>query len=387
MVGITKLLCGISQWGDALRYGGKDSRESLAERRPIVVWNSTRRCNLRCAHCYIDAETGPQSGELSTAEATTLIDDLAAFGAPVFLFSGGEPLLRKDLLELGAYVVSKGMRAVISSNGVLIDAAAAKGIKAAGFSYVGISLDGMEEKNDRFRGKRGAFQEALEGMRNCRAAGVKVGLRFTINKHNIADLPAVLNLLEEEKIPRACFYHLVYAGRGSKMRDEDLSLAESRQAVDLICDKAVDFYKRNLDIEILTVDNHCDGVYLLQKLRREDPERALKVEELLRRNGGNLSGVGIASIDPLGNVHADQFWQHYSFGNVRERPFSEIWLDTSDPIMAGLKNRKPLLKGRCGACKFLDLCNGNLRIRAEAVYGDIWAPDPACYLSDEEIGI
>ena len=111
------------------------------------------------------------------------------------------------------------------------------------------------------------------------------------------------------------------------------------------------------------------------------------MHQLLRWNGGNSSGIGIGAVDHLGNVHADQFWQHYSFGNVRERPFSRIWTDTSDPLMAGLKNRKPLLKGRCAACKYLDICNGNFRVRAEAIYDDVWAPDPACYLSDEEIGL
>jgi len=216
---------------------------------------------------------------------------------------------------------------------------------------------------------------------------VRVGLRFTLNRHNIADLPAIFDLLEEESIPRVCFYHLVYTGRASHMKDADLDRAESRAAVDLIFKKAKDFHARGLDIEILTVDNHCDGVYLYQKLLKENPERAAQVKELLVRNGGNLSGVAIGDVDPLGNVHADQFWQHYTLGNVRERPFSEIWTDTSDPVMAGLKDRKPLLKGRCGACQYLDMCNGNFRVRAEAVHGDIWAPDPACYLSDKEIGI
>jgi radical SAM protein with 4Fe4S-binding SPASM domain len=295
--------------------------------------------------------------------------------------------MREDMIELGTYAVEKGLRTVISTNGVLIGPEKAKEIGKAGFSYVGISLDGVGETNDRFRGKEGAFEEALEGIRNCRRAGVRVGLRLTLNKHNYNDLNGIFDLIEQEMIPRACFYHLVYAGRGSSMRDEDLTLEESRNAVELIFEKSKEFHRRGLDIEILTVDNHCDGVFLLQKVMKEDPERAQQIEELLRRNGGNLSGVAIGDVDPQGNVHADQFWQHYSFGNVKERPFSAIWTDLSNPLMAGLKNRKPLLKGRCGACKYLDLCNGNFRVRAEAVYNDIWAPDPACYLTDEEIGL
>jgi radical SAM protein with 4Fe4S-binding SPASM domain len=276
---------------------------------------------------------------------------------------------------------------VLSTNGTLITPEVAEKIKKAEFSYVGVSLDGMEATNDRFRGVKGAFEEALEGIRNCTNVGVRAGLRFTITKHNYRDLPGIFELVDEEKIKRVCFYHLVYSGRGSKMIDEDLDHKTTREVVDLILDKTYEFFCDAKDTEILTVDNHADAVYLYLVLKEEQPARAKEVYELLRWNGGNNSGIAIGNVDNLGNVHADQFWWHYSFGNVRERRFSEIWMDTSDPLMAGLKNRKPLLKGRCRTCKYLDICNGNFRVRAEAVYGDVWAPDPACYLTDEEIGI
>jgi radical SAM protein with 4Fe4S-binding SPASM domain len=316
-----------------------------------------------------------------------MLDDLAAFGVPVFLFSGGEPLLRDDLYELGAYAVGRGLRTVISTNGTLIDRGAAARIKEAGFSYVGISLDGIGGTNDRFRGQAGAFDAALRGIQACTEVGVRTGLRLTLNRHNYEDLNSIFDLLEEEQIRRACFYHLVYAGRGARIQSDDLSLAESRDAVDLIFDRTEDFSRRGVEIEILTVDNHTDGPYLLRRLQAQQPERAEEVLQLLRWNGGNSTGIGIGAVDHLGHVHADQFWQHYNFGSVRERPFSQIWTDTSDPLMAGLKNRKPLLKGRCAKCHYLDICNGNFRVRAEAVYDDVWAPDPACYLSDEEIGL
>ena len=295
--------------------------------------------------------------------------------------------MREDLFELGAYAVEQGIRAVISTNGTLINRQRAKRIKEAGFSYVGVSLDGIGETNDRFRGQQGAFEEALRGIRHCTEAGIRVGLRLTLNKHNYDDLSAILDLLEEENIKRACFYHLVYAGRGVRLKADDLTLEESRAAVDMIFDRTEDFHRRGVDLEILTVDNHADAPYLYLRVKQEQPERAEEVMQLLLWNGGNSSGIGIGAIDHLGNVHADQFWQHYSFGNVQERPFSQIWTDTSDPLMAGLKNRQPLLKGRCAKCKWLDICNGNFRVRAEAVYGDVWAPDPACYLTDEEIGL
>jgi 12,18-didecarboxysiroheme deacetylase len=392
MIGVTKLLCGKVTPSDALRYGRRSDRspshllQFTHDKKPIVVWNSTKACNLRCIHCYYTARAEADPDELTTAEAKSMIDDLAAFGAPVLLFSGGEPLLREDLFELGAYAVARGLRTVISTNGTLINRKTADRIREAGFSYVGISLDGIDETNDRFRGMKGAFDAALGGIRACTEAGVRTGLRLTLNRHNYEDLNAILDLLEEEKIRRACFYHLVYAGRGARIQTDDLTLEESRQAVDLIFDRTEDFARRNVDIEILTVDNHADGPYLLRRVQEQQPDRAGEVLQLLRWNGGNSSGIGIGAVDHLGYVHPDQFWQHHSFGNVRERPFGEIWTDTGEPLMAGLKNRRPLLTGRCAECRYLDICNGNFRVRAEAVYGDVWAPDPACYLADEEIG-
>ncbi|MFH1774481.1 MAG: radical SAM protein [Methanobacteriota archaeon] len=382
MIGCTKLLCGTASVGDALRYG-----RFSKDKKPIVVWNVSQRCNLRCMHCYANAANREFEGELTTQEAKKFISDLAEFKVPVLLFSGGEPLMRSDLFGLGKFAVSLGLRTVISTNGTLITPETAQKIKEANFSYVGISLDGIGKTNDKFRGKKGAFEEALQGIRNCKEANVRVGLRFTISKHNYRDIPAIFDLIEKEKIPRACFYHLVYSGRGSKMIKEDLTRKQTRRVVDFIFDKTLDFCRRRVDTEILTVDNHTDGVYLYLRVKEEQPERAEEVLQLLRWNGGNNSGIAIANVDNFGYVHADQFWRHYSFGNVRERKFGEIWSDTTDPLMAGLKSRKHLLKGRCGACKYLDICNGNFRVRAEAAYGDVWAPDPACYLTDEEIGI
>jgi 12,18-didecarboxysiroheme deacetylase len=353
----------------------------------VVVWNITRRCNLKCLHCYAHARNIPFDNELTTREGKKLIDDLAGFGVPVLLISGGEPLARKDLPELAAYAVEKGMRAVISTNGTLITPQMAGTLKNIGLSYVGISLDGMEEINDRFRGVKGAFRSALKGIENCKKAGIKVGLRFTINKINVGEIPDLFKLIEENDIPRICFYHLVYAGRGSKLVEEDLSHEESRRAVDLIMDFTKKLHDQGKPKEVLTVDNHADGPYIYLRLKKENPERAKEVLELLKMNEGNNSGRGIGCISWDGEVHADQFWRHYSFGNVKDRPFSEIWTDTSDPLMNKLKEKKKYAKGKCATCKWLDICAGNFRVRSEAVTGDVWAPDPACYLTDEEISL
>lgn len=393
MIGISKLYCGTVEASDVLRYGRKSGDlpshllQFSQDKKPVVVWNVGRRCNLRCVHCYAHSTDIAYTGELTHEEGIKLIDDLTAFGSPVLLFSGGEPLMRPDIFELVEYARKQGMRAVLSTNGTLITPEVAVRLKEFGLSYVGVSLDGLEEVNDRFRGVKNAFNLALEGIRNCRQAGIKVGLRFTMNRRNVQDIAGIFDLLYQERIPRICFYHLVYAGRGTKMVADALTHEESRQAVDLIMDRTRELHQQGFPVEVLTVDNHCDGPYLYQRLLRENPERAENALTLLRMNGGNSSGIGIGCVSWDGEVYADQFWRHESLGNVRQRPFSEIWTDTSNELLAGLKDRKPLLHGRCAECKWLDICNGNFRVRAEAIYNDVWAPDPACYLTDEEIGI
>ena len=391
MIGISKLYCGTIEPSDALRYERKSSAlpshllQFSSDKKPVVVWNVGRRCNLRCVHCYSHSRDENYSGELTTQEAETFIDGLGEFKAPVLLFSGGEPLMRPDLYRLVRRAKSAGMRAVISTNGTLISEKVALELKDIGLSYVGVSIDGLQDVNDKFRGVPGAFENAMTGIRNCLKAGVKVGLRFTINKMNVKEIPGIFKLLEEENIPRVCFYHLVYAGRGSKIRDEDLDAAACRSTVDQIIDLTADLHARGIAKEVLTVDNHADGVYLYLRMVKEGNPNAGKVLDLLKMNGGNSSGVGIGCVSWDGSVYADQFWRHYSFGNVKERSFKDIWTDTSNELMAGLKNRKSKLKGKCGRCVWQDICNGNFRVRAEAVYNDVWAEDPACFLTEEEI--
>ncbi|WP_031479599.1 12,18-didecarboxysiroheme deacetylase [Maridesulfovibrio frigidus] len=391
MIGISKLYCGGVEPSDVLRYGRDSAKlpshllQFSKDKKPVVVWNMTKRCNLKCVHCYAQAVDPSGTDEISTEQGKAIIDDLAQFGSPVMLFSGGEPLVRKDLIELAHYAVSKGMRAVISTNGTLITKEKAKELKEVGLSYVGISLDGGEETHDKFRGVPGSFKKALEGIKNCQEQGLKVGVRFTLNKRNWTEVPTIFQLLKEMDIPRACFYHLVYSGRGSELIKEDLSHEETRQVVDLIMDETRALADAGTPKEILTVDNHADGPYVYLRMLKEDPERAKEVLELLQFNQGNSSGHGIGCISWDGQVHADQFWRNHTFGNVLERPFSEIWTDPKIEMLHKLKDKKPHVGGRCAECRYLDICAGNFRARAESYYDDMWAQDPACYLTDEEI--
>jgi len=397
MINITKLYCDQITPGDWLRYGETGSEEkpgemvpqAASERKPIVVWNITRNCNLKCVHCYNDSGVGKTFNDITTEKAKTVLHDLAEFGVPSVLFSGGEPLMRHDLFELMEYAGSKGLRTVISTNGTLIKADTAQRIKDAGVSYVGISLDGIGEINDKFRGVSGAFAKAAEGIKNCQSAGVRIGLRLTLTKRNIEDLDALFDFFNENNIERACFYHLVPSGRGEGIFEEDLTHAQSREAIEKIMARTKAFKDAGKVTDILTVDNHADGVYVYLKLLKEDPKRAKEVWELLSWNGGgmNSSGVGIGCIDFNGKVHANQFWGHYDLGDVHEKPFSKIWSNPEEPLLKGLRDRRSYVKGRCRLCKFFDACGGSLRVRADLYFNDPRAPDPACYLTDEEIGL
>lgn len=383
MIEFTRLLSGAPGRHDGLRYG----RTAIPpeERRPVVVFTTTLKCNLACSHCYSDSCPTAVDDVLDTPTAMKIIDDLAQFGVPVLLFSGGEPLLRKDIFDLIAAAADKNIRPVVSTNGTLITASVARDLKNAGLAYAGISLDGLETVNDRFRKSPGAFRETLRGFGACRAAGLKTGLRFTMNDENIADLDGVFDLLCELEIPRACFYHLAYSGRGKDLRSSDLSHERTRRALTTLLDRTERALTERNGPEVLTVDNHCDGPWLVMRMRERRHPAAGDALELLRRAGGNASGVSIACIGDTGEVFADQFMRSYSFGNVLQRPFGEIWTDLSDPFMKELKRKELHVTGKCRGCRWLDVCGGNLRARAYADTGERWGVDPACYLTTEEI--
>jgi radical SAM protein with 4Fe4S-binding SPASM domain len=388
MISVTKLLGGASYFGDRLRYDQHSAAQTSGARPgsgPVVVWNATRTCNLECVHCYADAEIRRFAGELTTEEAQRMIEDLASINTPALLISGGEPLVRADILDLAEYATALGVRVTFSTNGTLIDKKKAERLAKIGVTYVGISIDGGEARHDTFRGKAGAFRDAIRGIRNCRAAGIRVGVRFTVTQENLGELETIFQVVENENIGRLCIYHLVYAGRGSYLAGIDLSVNEKRSMMNRLMEQVDRWNAEGRPVEVMTVDNHADGPYMYLRLRETQPERAEHALSLIRNNGGNRSGIAIGCIDSFGLVHPDQFTSHHTLGSIRERPFSEIWRDSRVGLLEGLRNRKALLRGRCATCNWLPVCNGNFRARAEAATGDYWQSDPGCYLLDSEI--
>jgi Fe-coproporphyrin III synthase len=386
MINISKLYCGLAGQSDHLRYQRGESAG------PVVVYNCTARCNLRCLHCYAASDSARRDAELSTDQAKKLLADLVEANAPVVLFSGGEPLLRPDLFELLAEAKRIGLRTVISTNGTLIDSDTANKLAEANVGYVGISIDGPEEFHNRFRQTSGCFKATMTGFENCRKANLRMGLRFTITNTNKEQVPAVFDICKDNGVRRVCFYHLIRSGRAKDIETQVVSAAATRKVMDVIFERTGDFVSKGLLDEVLTVGNHADGPYLLVKLQENSASKdALRrthdARRLLLANGGNRIGQGIASVGWDGSVYADQFWRNYSLGNVTQKTFKQIWTNEDEPVLHKLRNKSKFADKRCFKCKWFDLCKGNFRFLGSDPDIKNWRLEPDCYLTDAEIGV
>ncbi len=409
MINLTRLWTNTEQPADQLRYGSQQSNSTLTQhsahhghapqanqRKPIVVWNITRTCNLRCLHCYSDSAAAKYPGELDWTQMQAVLHDLSAYGIPSLLLSGGEPMIHPRFFDIVGLASTLGIKLTISTNGTLITPEKAAILKAANVAYVGISLDGIGQTHDNFRRKEGAFDSAVRGFRHCHEVGQKTGLRLTLTQHTVDNIDAILDFIEVEEIQRVCFYHLVPSGRGGAL--QMLPSDQSRHAVDSLIDRVEKWHSMGINREVLTVTQPADGAYLLTRMEKESHPNLLEAQKLLGWNGGgaNSSGRGISNIDTQGNVHPDQFWQNIQLGNVKQTPFSKIWDGAHDPSAAtlaeirsiGMRSRteaQSCIEGRCSRCRFFPICGGGFRTRAALMNGQLWGSDPGCYLRDEEI--
>lgn len=374
----------VSKTLDEHRFKEETESSLLRYRKELatIFWNITLSCNLKCVHCYASATAYKNPDELTIEQIFNTIDDLAAIKLPVIIFSGGEPYMHPDILEFSSYANSKGIRVTLSSNGTFITDNVAVKMADAGIKYVGISLDGWKERNDMFRGVQGVFEKAIRGIKAVKESGMLSGIRFTITNDNYRDLDKIFELSKELEIDRFCIYHLVPVGRGTKVKDIDNK--KRKKIIDYLIDKAYEINSGHIDMEILTVDNPADGVYVFLKTFKDDEKAAKQVYNLLKRRGGDNSGIKVADIDPLGNVHPNQFWWDLDMGNVKNKKFSEIWNNSNGFVKDLRENKVNNLNGKCGRCNFKDICGG-FRLRALRYNNDIWSEDPDCYLTEKEI--
>jgi radical SAM protein with 4Fe4S-binding SPASM domain len=388
MISVTKLLGDSSYFGDRLCDHNATAQQTTGAQPfngPVVVWKATTTCNLECVHCSADAEMARFPDELTTAKAMAMIEDLALMKVSALLISGGEPLTRPDIFDLAGYATSLGLPVTFSTNGTLIDKKKARRFADIGVTYVGISIDGDETRHDLMCGREGAFRDAIRGIRHCRDAGIRVGVRFTVTQDNLDEIDSVFRLAEDEGVGRLCLNHLVYSGPRAYLSGIDLQPSQKRTLMNKLLEQVERWNAEGRQIEVMTLDNHADAPFIYYWLLDRDPRRADDALSLMRNNGGNCSGIAIACIDSFGIVHPDQFTPTHSIGSIRERPFSSIWTDERVELLSRLRDRKPLLKGRCATCQWLGVCNGNFRARAEAATGDYWESDPGCYLLDSEV--
>jgi radical SAM protein with 4Fe4S-binding SPASM domain len=379
MINISKLYCGLAGASDDLRY------EPKRPHHPVAVYNCTARCNLKCLHCYSSSKNDSFAAELSTAQAKKLIAQLAEYGCPVVLFSGGEPLLRPDIFELIAYSRNLGMKTVVSTNGTLIDLETAQRLAALKLDYAGISLDGPQTQHDAFRGLAGSFDAAVRGIENCQKVGIKTGMRFTMTRQNIGHVESVFDIADNLGVRRVCFYHLTRTGRAAEMQNQMPSARKIREAMDVIVEKTDKFVANDLVDEVLTVGNHADGPYLLNRMNRQKHPLMTHAFNFLMAAGGNRTGQNIACINWDGNVFPDQFFRNYSLGNVMKESFSKIWENADDRVLHILRNKSEFKDPRCGKCKWFDLCRGNFRFLGADCKIENWRNEPPCYLTDNEI--
>ncbi|MEM1633928.1 MAG: radical SAM protein [Sulfolobales archaeon] len=345
-----------------------------SELRPIIAWNITRACNLKCLHCYIDAGA-PSPYELSTEEALNVVDQIRDIGSPLIIFSGGEPLLRRDLFTLASRAAGYGIKLVLSTNGVLIDKMMARKILDTGFQYVGVSIDSYNpEWHDSFRGVRGSFKAAVEGIRNLVDLGVGVGIRYTITRYNISEAPGVIEFAASIGARRVTFYHLSYVGRALKLPRDWIPLPEQYK---IFMDKVIELAEKYSGvIEIETTLGPFDGVYIAIKKARDSVEMK-RLLEFVKRSGG--CGRKIISIFPDGSVKPCQFVDFIDLGNVRKEHLSSIIRNLEkEPYRVFIEPWKYVRRGKCAQCQFLQYCGGGDRVRAYHLEGSLDASDPYC---------
>ena len=349
----------------------------------IAIWNFTNRCNLSCLHCYSRADLDAKD-TLSTEDIMQTLPKLRENGVKFIIFSGGEPLTRKDIYDIAARCKELGIVTYLSTNGLYTTTHNAQKILDT-FDYVGISIDGSPKVHDKFRGLDGAFEESMKAVNLLNSYNqTKVGIRFTMTKDTYDDLAFIFDLAEKHNIPKLYISHLVYSGRGLDNLEMDISKEQRTKAVNFIIDKAFEYYENGTGIEIVTGNMEMDAILFLEKFSSKYPDLVTQMRERLVKWGGNSAGRKLLNIDSFGNVKPDPFFPE-TIGNILSEEFGDIWTNQPIPLLEKLRIHPREISGTCATCKQIDICNGGSRSRAYAIYGDMWAQDPSCYLTEQQM--
>jgi heme b synthase len=354
----------------------------------LMFWETTKACNLRCQHCRAIPEAERSLVELDTREACTLIDQVAEVARPVLVLSGGEPLYRPDIFDIGAYGVSKGFRMALATNGTMVDRVLAGRIRATGFSRVAISLDGATAPtHDAFRGIPGSHAAAIDGLRFLRESGVSIQINSTIARHNVAELPALLDLALSLGADALHIFMLVPVGCGVSIADREMLPADEYERV------LHWFYDRSKDVSI-DLKATCAPHYFRVRAQRiveerrqgdrstpfvahgtrlhaaPDPAGGRPLSSMTR---GCLAGTAVCFVSNAGDIYPCGYLP-VSAGNIRRERFGDIWAGSQ--VFQQLRD-PAALTGKCGICKYEGICGG-CRARAFSDRGDYLAEEPFC---------
>ncbi len=351
---------------------GKNTGSNRGTAPRLVAWETTRLCHMKCRHCRGSARDQVYEGELSTEEAKLLIDNIATFAEPIFILTGGEPMSREDIYVLARYATDKGFRVVMSPCGPLINPRTAKMIKDSGIQRISISLDGAAaETHDRFRGVSGAFKAALDGIRHAVDAGVEFQINTTVTRHNLNELPAILDLAME--LGAAAFdpFLLVPTGRGKAIADLEISPGDYERTLNWI-------YRKSLELDIRIKPTCAPHYYRIYREREAKAGRTVtpKTHGLAAMTKGCMAGQGFVFVSHRGIVQPCGFLD-VACGDIREADFDFKKIYQTSPVFLELRDTGRY-HGRCGACEEYNRFCGGCRARAYTTTGDYMDEEPYC---------
>ncbi|NPA29956.1 MAG: radical SAM protein [Epsilonproteobacteria bacterium] len=347
----------------------------------IAIWNFTNRCNLACRHCYSYADPN-QEDFLSTDFILAQIPRLKAGGIKFVIFSGGEPLIRKDIFQIAEAMRNEGIVTYLSTNGLYITPKNVDRIIET-FNYIGISIDGIEAVHDDFRGLPGAYRKSLDAIALIQKHGGNAGIRFTLTKETEESFYPIFDLAEQIGVDKIYISHLVYSGRGLENLKIDITPEARREYVNFMIDKAFAYHEAGRGIDIVTGNMEMDAVLFLRRFAERYPQLKEEMARRLKNWGGNSAGRKLVNIDWMGRVKPDPFFPEY-IGDMTQKPFDALWLDEENNLLKRLREHPRRLGGKCADCGVVDICNGGSRSRAWAMSGNLWAEDPSCYLTEDE---